>query len=102
MLVYKITNEINKKVYVGQTIQSLDERIHGYKDEMYRTKRIRPIIAAMKKYGFEKFHFEILKDNITTKEELDKAEIKYIQKFNSTNKKCGYNIENGGNSVGKH
>jgi group I intron endonuclease len=102
MLVYKITNEINKKVYIGQTIQSLNDRIHGYKDEMYRTERIRPIIAAMKKYGFEKFHFEILKDNITTKEELDNTEIKYIQKFNSTDKKHGYNIENGGNSVGKH
>ena len=102
MLIYKITNEINDKVYIGQTTQTLNERKHNYKNELYRTGNLRPIIAAMKKYGFEKFHFEILEDNITSREILDEREIYYINYFHSLTHENGYNLENGGNSVGKH
>lgn len=102
MLIYKITNDVNDKVYIGQTTMTLNKRVHLYEDEYKFSSRSRPIISAMRKYGFEKFHFNVLKDNIKTKEELDSFEIKYIKKFNSANKKFGYNVELGGNSVGKH
>ena len=39
-------------------------RIHNYKEEVKFSNKNRPIILAMKKYGFDNFHFEILKDNI--------------------------------------
>ena len=102
MLIYKITNDVNDKVYIGQTTMTLNKRVHLYEDEYKFSSRSRPIISAMRKYGFEKFHFDVLKDNIKTKEELDSFEIKYIKKFNSADKKFGYNVELGGNSVGKH
>lgn len=103
MLIYKITNTVNGKIYIGQTTKSLSERKRGYWIEYkYKTANCRLIIKAMKKYGFGKFIFEVLKEDILSKEEMDDLERFYIQKFNSTNKSVGYNIELGGNSVGKH
>lgn len=102
MLIYKITNTVNNKVYIGQTTRSLEERIEDYrKDTRYRPNS-RPIIRAMAKYGFSKFSFSILEDNIQTKEEMDQKERMYIQQFHSLTNENGYNIELGGNSVGKH
>nr|DAJ19309.1 MAG TPA: intron associated endonuclease [Siphoviridae sp. ctEup56] len=104
MLIYKITNTINNKIYIGQTTQTLSERIHNYKSEVKFYKgNPRPIILAMRKYGFENFCFEIVEDNIQTKEELDEREIYYIKFFDcQIENRKGYNLENGGNSVGKH
>lgn len=102
MLIYKIYNDINDKIYIGQTTQSLQARIHNYKEEVKFSNRNRPIILAMRKYGFNNFHFEILKDNIQTKEEMDQLEKDYIKKYNSLITQNGYNIELGGNSAGKH
>lgn len=56
----------------------------------------------MSKYGFDHFFFTILVDNIKTKKELDKKEREYIQKYQSLISQNGYNIELGGNSIGKH
>lgn len=102
MIIYKISNNKNNKVYIGQTTQKLSDRIHNYKEEVKFSNRNRPIILAMRKYGFKNFRFEILHDNITTKEELDELEIYYIKKYKSLITENGYNIELGGNSVGKH
>jgi group I intron endonuclease len=105
MLIYKIENNYNDKMYIGQTTRTLEARIKDYKDEMkwkssFNSKKIRPIIRAMLKYGFESFVFSILKDNISTKSDLDYYEKKYIHDYNTV--KNGYNVEYGGNSVGKH
>ena len=102
MLIYKITNDINNKVYIGQTTRSLEERIYNYKTEIKFNPTCRPIISAMSKYGFEHFTFEILKDNIQSKEELDFLEREYIKQYQSLTTQNGYNVELGGNSVGKH
>lgn len=48
------------------------------------------------------FYFEILKEGIKNKEELDDLEIEYIKQYHSLCEENGYNVENGGNSVGKH
>ena len=59
MLIYKITNDINDKVYVGQTRRDFDKRVNDYKrDTKYcKGKRLRPIIEKKKKHGFEHFFF---------------------------------------------
>ena len=102
MLIYKITNDINNKVYIGQTTQQLKDRIHNYKEDIKNPKRSRPIIDAMKAFGFDKFHFVILEDNIKDKQVLDEREIYYIKLYKSLITENGYNIELGGNSNGKH
>lgn len=101
MIIYKITNLINEKVYIGQTILTLENRINNYIKEYKWAKKDRPIILAMRKYGFENFCFEEI-DSAKTKKELDKKERYYISFYNSLCSQNGYNIELGGNSVGKH
>lgn len=102
MLIYKIYNNINNKVYIGQTTKSLEECIQCYKKELKANPNSRPIIRAMNKYGFEHFFFEIIKDNIITKKELDDYEKYYIQYYHSLCNENGYNVELGGNGIGKH
>lgn len=102
MLIYKITNNQNNKVYIGQTTRTLKERIHNYKNEVKWHPNSRPIIRAMAKYGFDCFKFEILKDNIQSKKELDILERYYIKEYQSLVSEQGYNVELGGSSVGKH
>lgn len=96
ILIYKITNTINGKNYIGQSHKTLEQRVKQYyEDYKYRAKGIRPIIQAMRDYGFEAFEFEVIVDGITTQQELDEMEIYYIRKFDSINN--GYNVYEGGN-----
>ena len=92
--IYKYENKINGKVYIGQTKNSLAFRAKGgsnYKGCPY-------FYNAIKYYGWSNFVGTILVDNILTKEEADRLEKKYIQKYKSCNKKYGYNVDFGGNS----
>lgn len=101
ILIYKITNNINGKIYIGQTVLTLKKRIQNYFREQKYKPNYRPISRAMNKYGFENFTFEVI-DTATTKEELNTLEREYIKKFSSNIPKTGYNVELGGNSSGKH
>ena len=102
MLIYKITNLINKKLYIGQTIYDrIEKRIANYKKEINSNTK-RPIINAMRKYGIDNFKFEIVEDNIISKIVLDEKERYYIQYYQSLVSQNGYNIELGGNGPGKH
>lgn len=85
------------KVYIGITCQSVEERWRkgkGYKGCTHFNN-------AIKQYGWDNFRHLILFENLT-KQEAERQERFLIDKFDSTNKKKGYNIENGGNSNGKH
>lgn len=103
MLIYLITNKINNKKYIGQTIKNLDERIIDYyREYQYRTDCERPIIRAMRKYGFDNFVFEIVEDNIESQDELDSKEIYYIDLYKTqVSHGIGYNLKFGGFG-GKH
>ena len=85
MVIYKITNEINNKIYIG-------------KDSKNRPTYFGSGVAIRKaiiKYGKEHFKREIL-DTAETFEELNKKEIFWIEKFQSCNGKIGYNRSYGG------
>ena len=91
-LIYKITNKINGKVYVGQTKHSLVQRFYSHtRPESYCTK----LKNAIKKYGKENFIIEQI-DHSHDRHEADSKEIFWIKKYKSTNDKYGYNILNGG------
>lgn len=92
MIIYKVTNLINGKCYVGQTIRTLEERIAEHK----RKKRLL-LSKAFEKYGFENFSFEIL-DTAKTLNELNEKEIHWINQLN-TIKPNGYNLCKGGNNT---
>lgn len=80
------------KSYIGQTNQSLNAR-SGSRGQQYHAST--KFYNAIQKYGFEWFkeHREILADNLK-KEEADKLEKEYIEKYNSIEN--GYNIQSGG------
>lgn len=91
--IYKIVNDINDKLYIGKTERSLEKRWFEHcKDYKRREYEKRPLYAAMRKYGIEHFHIELI-------EETDKAaerEIYWIETLGTF--KYGYNATKGGDS----
>ena len=89
--IYKITNDVNQKIYVGKTEFSIQKRFTEHCQEAQRaTKQHRPLYAAMKKYGIEHFHIELLEET----ENPNEREIYWIEKLGSF--KYGYNATVGG------
>lgn len=90
-LVYKHTNKINGKVYIGITSVAPEKRWGkdgvGYKDQVFG--------RAIQKYGWDNFEHEILMDNLS-KEEANKLEVKFIDLYHATDNNYGYNISEGG------
>ena len=95
-IIYKVTNQENGKIYIGQTIQTLNERKnkHYYKarQEEYTTH----FINALRKYPEEVFIWEII-DEAETKKALDEKEKYWIAYYNSIEK--GYNTKDGGQTI---
>ena len=93
--IYKYTNILNNKVYIGQTIQTTNKRA-GKNGNRY-TKNNTHFSNAIKKYGWDAFVLEIL---IETDDNsiLDDLERYFIKKYNATDREYGYNTEIGGNS----
>jgi group I intron endonuclease len=92
--IYKWTNLINNKVYIGQSINILArkaEHIKLAKNENYTTN----IAKAIRKYGIENFNFEIIEE--CSYKELNIKEEYYINYYDSLNKEKGYNMTSGGN-----
>jgi len=85
MVIYKITNLINNKFYIGQDIKNDDKYFGSGK----------LIISAIKKYGKENFKKEIL-EYCTDENQMDEREIFWIKELNATNRKIAYNICEGG------
>jgi group I intron endonuclease len=83
--IYLVTNNVNGKQYVGQTITQHSRHGHGH-----------AMRDAYKKYGFKNFTYDIVvsgidKDNLF----LDYAEKFWIEVMN-TLAPNGYNLESGG------
>ena len=93
--IYKITNKINGKIYIGQTIKSLEERFQKHcwettiKDKYHLNMAIK---KAIRKYGKENFTIELIEEVETDK--LDEREVYWISFYDSYNK--GYNCTLGG------
>lgn len=92
--VYKITNIINGKVYIGQSI-NIKARWKDHVNALNRQDSHSILLQrAWDKYKEENFTFEILE--LCPEDMLDKIEMKYIELYDARNN--GYNIESGGNS----
>lgn len=97
--IYKITNNVNWKVYVGQSINIM-ARWKDHINTLNRgDSRCTLLQRAWNKYGQENFTFEILE--LCSEDVLDEIEIKYINFYDACNTNKGYNIESGGNQC-KH
>lgn len=93
--IYAIINEINGKVYIGQT-KDIKKRLNNHRSTLKNNAHKNPHLQkSVNKYGIKNFTFEPLFEVPT--EELDVNERFYIAFFESMNPKKGYNKENGGN-----
>lgn len=92
MVIYKITNTINGKVYIGQTTQNPTAR--WYQHGTCSTSKNTAIGPAIVKYGKENFTFEVL-CHTRTIEDLNSLEIDLIKYYNCLSPN-GYNVDYGG------
>lgn len=96
--IYKIQNNLNGKVYIGQTtlpgggVERFKNHIWTYHSGMIKNH----LYNAIRKWGEENFSIEILESGIESKELLDQREQWWIKKFDSTNPEKGYNLTIGG------
>lgn len=91
--IYKYTNLINNKVYIGQTKKSLKQRHKNHLNELNDNTYFH---RAILKYGINNFKLELIEDNIPY-DKLDSREkywIKYYDSFYTSGK--GYNLTEGG------
>jgi len=95
-LIYKIENQVNGKVYIGQTTQSLRQRKAEHLVRLRANKRQHKIYLALRKYGEESFTFSEYA-NVLSEIDLDRVEIDIIKQFNSFNR--GYNSTAGGDTL---
>lgn len=95
-VIYKLTNTVNGKVYIGQTSISFKKRLlkHIYDARTESKRRKHYLQRALVKYGFDNFTVEILET--CDKEKLDEREIYWIAHFKATDPKLGYNCTYGG------
>ena len=91
--IYKITNKVNNKIYIGKTMTSIEKRFQEHIRES-RKKRAenRPLYRAIRKYGKENFAIELVES--CPIEILSDREIYWIDYFSSY--KEGYNATLGG------
>lgn len=95
--VYKITNLVNQKIYIGYTSTTIEDRFkrHVYgalknPDSHYRLAR------AIRKYGSENFTTEPLYQSLDKSHITREMEDFFIQEYDSMNENIGYNMAPGG------
>ena len=89
MIIYKITNLVNNKIYIGQDSKN--------RPNYYGSGLI--IRRALKRYGKHNFKKEILSDQLSSQFELNEMEKIWIQFYDAANKDKGYNITFGGEGI---
>lgn len=92
-IIYKATNLINGKVYIGQTTNSLDQRI---KQHFSKKDDGTYFHNALKKYGQDGFKWDVI-DQADNENDLSEKEIYWISYYESfSDKNKGYNSTSGG------
>lgn len=94
--IYKITNNINGKLYIGKTIYDLKTRFKQHLEKVNDEKIQYPLYRAMRKYGIDNFSIEEI-ETIDNEDILNKREkywINYYDTYIKNNK--GYNCTLGG------
>jgi len=88
-IIYKITNLVNGKIYIGQTKRDINIRMADHvKRNKYYVQR------SLNKYGLESFAVSII-DEADTKRAIDEKEIHWIKFYNCRSPR-GYNCTKGG------
>lgn len=92
--IYKITNQINNKCYIGQSIH-IEQR---WEEHLYKSSQCSLLKYALHKYGVNNFTFEVIEE--CEQESLNEREQYWIQYYDSFNN--GYNLTLGGGGTIKY
>ena len=97
MIVYKATNKLNGKIYIGKTIRKLS---HAKARHFNRAKLgfDTYFYNAIRKYGCDCFEWEIIYTG-TSDIDICNKEIALIKSYDSRNPSIGYNMTNGGDGA---
>lgn len=100
--IYKYTNLINNKKYIGQT-NNFERRIREHKSCSFNPKSVNyddRIHQAIRKYGYDNFKIEIVEviDNVTDYEITNEREQYWIKQEESLLTQWGYNVLEGGSN----
>ena len=103
--IYKITDIINNKVYIGQTKRDIMRRYSDHISHAFTSKRPNDLSCslyiAMRKYGIQNFVPELIETIEGSPKEIDKKEKEWISYYDSTNPEKGYNKDKGDKLTGK-
>ncbi len=89
--IYKITDETNGKVYIGQSVR-IAQRWLQHKQAAESSNTL--LYRAMRAHGIDNFKFEIIEECVP--EKLNEREVYWIAYYDSFNKEKGYNMTPGG------
>jgi group I intron endonuclease len=96
MFIYKITNKINNKIYIGYDSGKVSNNARWLDHlKFYKTNKIKVLYFAMRKHGIDNFSYEVVEEVDTIKDLINK-EIYYINFLQSYQKDIGYNRTLGG------
>lgn len=94
MVVYKITNLITGKLYIGQTVQTLEQRWKQHLVFVNRNKNTK-LSNAIRKYGPQSFLIESIEE-APDQQTLNEREQYWIKHYSTLNSTVGYNMTAGG------
>jgi len=95
MLIYRVTNTVNGKVYIGKWIHPTVDRRWRLHKSAAKSGSPYYFHRAIRKYGSDAFKVEVI-DKTETSEELSEMEKRYIALYHSNDPSKGYNMTEGG------
>lgn len=97
VIIYKVTNIVNNKMYIGQTVRDLKNRKNNHLSAAKLHKYNSHFHNALRKYGSDNFDWEIIHDNIDDIDFLNRLELFYIDYYDTFD--SGYNLTLGGGGM---
>lgn len=93
--VYKITNLINNKIYIGKTCNFENRWYEHVRVAKTKEKTSYYLHKSINKYGAENFKIEIIENNLTEEQSLEREKF-WIKILNSKDPNIGMNLTDGG------
>ena len=91
IIIYRVTNIVDGKIYIGQTRQGIAARRRTHERTALSNGYLYRFHRALKEHGLENFQWETI-DTCADTEEANEMEYHYIKQYQSTNEDYGYNI----------
>lgn len=100
--IYKITDNTNNKIYIGQTTRDIKKRLSDHKSRSIKSTRPNDLncvlYQAMRQHGVDNFTIELI-ETVETRYQGDTREIYWIRELDATNPEKGYNKDKGGHII---